>query len=821
MDVRIRNRNEAESAKRIAEAQRRIDDKFLARPIRVLPIEARRERDRNRPFLEKMGDVDHLLNNAFKAVGRKIRQKLDMTNEVDIVHASNNIAPTSPRYKTQFNFNWDSDYSQELQMNILEGLKQKYFNWCVYHTYEEIMDLGRPNWWGLSLEEQHRNSPKYIDKILEQASIAIEEDLYTYRLGYMEQIAWADTSFGDITGGANGEPPYLDPARCKLEGKRYTGPDLNNPRNARIFTGPGIIYNTRLYNTDGSLTHVEPIPRFHFLAIGSLEPETKIDVANCIEFRRREMELEEQGILDEKDRLPAQWGLGRPDDFYKQIKIPFENSKRDEVLNYELEDIIRKREEIKRVYRLDTRNPVLQTRPINGVRNREYCNPFDTSGRNRDGGTFTPNRNRFTAVFSHDYTQDYLKEDRKPHPLEFSRDYINHPNKFHRDEFGVSKTTVNAYKEELVYADKDDYDDNCFYDEDGNEILGNIEDLGMPTYESDIDRAEIMQALGQCLPDEYDKNDPMAIERLRARLRKEDEEHRLREIQELADINKAKEIASSINHRKEEITHEDLEDMASEALGLPKDYSFDFNNFTFKDLDTQDEVSADEREYLPPSNNDEVDGYVEEETKEVRKPEVSVKTSGSIMEESDFQGYVEYNMSIYKRELLETLATSGPGEVFRVLQKFRGYAFAFHDGRFINEMKSKGTVNFNETTNRRNRFKSRKFIKEELGYFPVFMLVADGKLLDDYEYFLKTYNKCVPSGTNFLFVSEIKDDDMIIDANKWQDLERYIDTGVDNNEISKYKTLADLEYVERDDCELVLRRSLDAEDVVEIYDVSI
>ena len=127
-------------------------------------------------------------------------------------------------------------------------------------------------------------------------------------------------------------------------------------------------------------------------------------------------------------------------------------------------------------------------------------------------------------------------------------------------------------------------------------------------------------------------------------------------------------------------------------------------------------------------------------------------------------------------------------------------------------MKNKGTVNFNVSSNRRNRFKSRKFLKEEIGYFPVFMLIADGKLLDDYEYFLKTYNKCIPTGAKFLFVSDIKDDDIIIDANKWQDLERYIDTGVDNNGISSTKSISDLEYVERGDAELILRESLNAED---------
>lgn len=873
MDPRVRDRNEAEVLKRIQAAQRTIDERFLARPIRVLPIELRRERDRNRPFLEKMGDIDHLLSNAFKVVGKKIRKKLDLINEVDIIEADRNIAKDDPRYHIQFDFNWDNDYSQELQMNILETLKQKYFNWCVYHTYDEIMELGRPNWWGLSLEEQHRNSPKYIEQILEQASIGIERELYTYRMGYQEQTIWVDTSYGDVTGGANGEPPYLDPARCKMEGVRYTGPDLNNPRNARIFTGPGIIYNKRLYNPDGSLTHVEPLPQFHFLAIGSLDHGTRIDIQNCIEFRRREMELEEQGVLDPKDRLPAQWGLGDPDDFYKQIKIPFENSKEGEVKNYTLEDILIKREEIKRVYRLDTPNPVLQTRCINGVRNREYCNPFDDTGRNRPGGTFTPNRNQYTLAYNPNYTTEYYPEDKKPHPLEYSEDYVEGPNIFHPSEYkgDFAKTdnyTIHVhdkyqqqpinkqYKNNQPYKNKQHYEEQHYeepqyeqqyeeqpydnhYDtyEEYPEPLGNIEDLGMPVTGETVDRAMILQALGRCLPDEYDKNDPMAIERLRARLKREEEERNRREEERYQDEQRAKAQAEEIrrklalaNQSQDSYDEEDEYDIHDSGDMYDRYDEYSSNDYEIEMEEMDDEmVSYDEIGDISVYDSildNPIGERIKEEKSTIReelKPTVltNYKASESIMGESDFVGYVDYNMSSYKKELLETLPSSGPGEVFRVLQKFRGYAFAFHDGRFINEMKNKGTVNFNETSNRRNRYKSRKYLKDELGYFPVFMLIADGKLLDDYEYFLKTYNKCIPSGANFLFVSEIKDDDVIVDANKWQDLERYIDTGVDNNGVSKYKSLSDIEYVERDDCELVLRMSLDAEDVLEIYDVAI
>lgn len=695
--------------KRMREAQKRIDGNFLAKPVRLPPMEIREARRRDRGFLEKMGDIDHVLSSALDKIGRKFRQKLDMENDYDIVYKTDNVPKGDPRYHIQFDIFLDRPYGYpELNMNIIETTKRKYYNWCARHTEEEIMELGRPNWWGKPLEEQHKFSEGYIGKILDQAAWDIEKQLYDYRSGAQKYVEWVDTSFGDIYGGGNGEPPYLDPARCLVEGSYYDGPDLNEPRNAYLLTGPGFLYNTRLYDKDGNLKRPDPLPEF----------------ASVI--RRKEIPLPE----DVTGRVPLE-----------PVKRPQGYKSRNEH-NYD-----------------------------------GYGGGFDDQGNYHDNGIRT-------------YSDcDEILTDEEI--------YGNVPAPIKRQSVDVE-----AIDRALGY--------------------GNFEGYQRPNEDlSHLAGKELADEDNYFLSEEFDINDDTAFDRFQERRRREKEEELREELMESDDpVARALAEAKSFKFEKEKVVQDEH--------GNPKVIPIPFGEKSIIREDEEPQIPRRVMEEIPvqefPKHKEEQEpveeeSHVEEPPKKTVKADIPV--SKSITNNNDFKGYLDLNMSAYKKQLLEELPPEGPGEVFRVLQNFKGCLVTFQDIRFLEEMKQKGCINFNTTMNRRNRYKSRKFIQEQVGFFPVFMLVADGRFLDDYEYFLKMYNKCVPPGARYLFVSEMKDTDVIVDANKWQDLERYIDTGVDNNEISKCKTIPDIEYVERDELELVFREELGAEDILDIYIVAI
>lgn len=711
--------------KRMREAQKVIDGKFLAKPVRLPPIEVRDAKRRDRSFLEKMGDLDHIVSSAWDKIGRKVRQKLDIETAYDIVYKTDHVPKSDPRYHIQFDIMLDRPYGYpELNMNRIEAIKRKYYVWCAEHTRDEIYELGRPNWWGLPLEVQHKFSEGYIDKILDQAAWDIEKQLYDYRSGAQKYVEWVDTSFGDLDGGGNGEPPYLDPARCLVERKYYDGPDLNDPRNAYMFTGPGFLYNLRLYDKSGKLKRPDPLPEF----------------ASVI--RRKEIPL------------PAEL-TGR---------VPLEPVKRPP--GY---------------------------KPRNQHNYDGFGGGFDDQGNYHDNGIRTYS----------DY--DGILPDEEV--------FGDDPEPVRRESVDVE-----AIDRALGYGKFEGYKRPT---EDYGHLMGQ----------------ELADEDNYFLSDEFDPTDDSSFDRFQERRRREKEED-LREELKQSDDPIARAIAEAKEFRFE--TEKVIYDNEGNAKVVPIPRGE--RTLVENDRDFREEQELKNREGIGEvgiqdfpkmrtlDEEDEVIEEVTEETEEVKpKPpkeepktfKADIPVSKSITNNSDFKGYLDLNMSAYKKQLLEELPSEGPGEVFRVLQNFKGCVVTFQDIRFLEELKQKGVVNFNTTMNRRNRYKSRKFIQKEVGFFPVFMLVADGRFLDDYEYFLKMYNKCVPPGARYLFVSEMKDTDVIVDASKWQDLERFIDTGVDNNEISKYKSIADIEYVERDELELVFREELGAEDILDIYMVAI
>ena len=673
--------------KRMREAQKVIDGKFLAKPVRLPPIEVRDAKRRDRSFLEKMGDIDHVVSNAWDKIGRKIRQKLDMENDFDIVYRNDNVPKNDPRYHIQFDIMLDRPYGYpELNMSRIEAIKMKYYVWCAEHTRNEIYELGRPNWWGLPLEVQHKFSTGYIGKILDQAAWDIEKQLYDYRSGVQKYVEWIDTSFGDLDGGGNGEPPYLDPARCLVERRYYDGPDLNDPRNAYMFTGPGLLYNLRLYDKSGKLKRPEPLPEF----------------ASVI--KRKEIPL------------PA----------HLTGRVPLEPVKRPQ--GY---------------------------KPKNIHNYDGFGGGFDEQGNYHDNGIRTYSDYDGILPDEEIYGEDCEPVRREPIDVEA----IDRALGYGRFEGYKRPTEDYGYLMGTELADEDNY----------------------------------------FLSPEFDPNDDSSFDRFQERRRREKEEALREELKE-------------------------SEDPIARAIAEAKEFRFETEEVDCNNEEPTRRVMQDIPIRKFPSSK----VQEEEQPKEVETPKEEPKTlkadipvSKSITNNSDFKGYLDLNMSAYKKQLLEELPSEGPGEVFRVLQNFKGCVVTFQDIRFLDELKQKGVVNFNNTMNRRNRYKSRKFIEKEVGFFPVFMLVVDGRFLDDYEYFLKMYNKCVPPGARYLFVSEMKDSDVIVDASKWQDLERYIDTGVDNNDISKCSSISDIEYVERDELELIFREELGAEDILDIYMVAI
>ncbi|GAA0101419.1 hypothetical protein UT300012_21340 [Paraclostridium bifermentans] len=702
---------------RMKEKQKRIDGKFLAKPVRLPPIEVRDARKRDRSMLEKMGDLDHVVSGAWDKITRKVRQKLDMENDYDIVYKTDNVAKNDPRYHVQFDILLDRPYGNpELTMSRIETIKQKYYNWCAQHTREEINELGRPNWWGLPLEEQHKFSEAYIDKILDQAAWDIEKQLYDYRSGVQRYTEWVDTSFGDIDGGGNGEPPYLDPARCLIENVYYDGPNLNDPRNAYMFTGPGLLYNLRLYDGRGNLKRPDPLPEFESV------------------IKRKEIYLPEE-LTGRVPIKPAE----RPSDL---------NSRNEH--NYD-----------------------------------GYGGGFDDRGNYHDNGIDTSSE---LGPYDMLTDEEIFGKDVKPvkrESIDIDRinqalGYGNYP--------GYERPT-----EDLEYlADKELLDEDNYF-----------------------------------LSPEFDPNDDSSFDRFQERRRKE-KELELRE--ELLDSNDpvARAIAEAKSFKFD--TEETIIDESGNAKVIPisrgnKSLVRETVEAVKEDIFEPIGERVTEPEEVKVTEPEEIKGEEVKDTVDSIEPVKTLKAdipvSKSITADGGFKGYMDLNMSAYKKQLLEELPSEGPGEVFRVLQNFKGCLVTFQDIRFLDEMKKSAVINFNTSINRRNRYKSRKFIQEQVGFFPVFLLVADGKFLDDYEYFLKMYNKCVPPGSRYLFVTEMKSNDVIVDADKWQDLERFIDTGVDNKEISKCKSIEDLEYVERGDLELVFREELGAEDILDIYIVAI
>lgn len=167
--------------------------------------------------------------------------------------------------KMEYNFNWDwsIEFSDEWSALVaLENVKARYYAWCSENTFRKIEETGRPNWWGMDLVDQHKNSPSFIPDLLREQADFIEYHLYEYRQGFEIYTQFVDTSGGDITGGGNGEPPYKDPSRMNAIGEVYDGPDILVSTNAFELMGDGILYNTRLYNDDGSQTHVPPLKKY-------------------------------------------------------------------------------------------------------------------------------------------------------------------------------------------------------------------------------------------------------------------------------------------------------------------------------------------------------------------------------------------------------------------------------------------------------------------------------------------------------------------------------------------------------------------------------